>query len=66
MDRKIFLERLINSCPLVDPSANCPIEKFRKSSIVKLIEEVNRLDDNNILEITQDHVKCHKRRNRKP
>jgi hypothetical protein len=66
MDKKMFLGGLIYSCPLIDASANCPIEKFRKSSVDKLIERVNDLKDNDILKITQDHVRCHKRRNIKP
>lgn len=62
MDRKVFLMALINSCPLKSIHPNCPIEVFRQFSLSELVEKNKELSDNEILELTQQHVECRKKR----
>jgi hypothetical protein len=62
MDKKVFLMGLIYSCPLKRAYPNCPVEVFRKSSILDLVKKNHQLSDQEILAITKHHVKCRKKR----
>lgn len=62
MDRKVYLIKLINSCPFKNAHSDCPINGFRNAPIADLVKIIDRLSEEKILMITQQHVKCYKRR----
>jgi hypothetical protein len=65
MDRKKYLIKIINSCPMRNTSPGCVIDKYRKVTILKLIKLMDALTDKEALEITQQHVKCLRKRKQK-
>ncbi|NQU54794.1 MAG: hypothetical protein HQ522_19915 [Bacteroidetes bacterium] len=62
MDRKEYLSKLIVSCPMENLCSSCSIDKFRKASLVDLIKLLNNMLDEEVLLVTQQHVKCLKSR----
>lgn len=62
MDRKVYLMSLIVSCPLETALCDCPFNKFRDISILKLIEITHNLTEEEIISIANEHKKCLKRR----
>jgi hypothetical protein len=65
MDRKKYLMQIINSCPMGNASCECVINKYRKVSILKLIKVMDGITDKEVLKITQQHVKCLRKRKQK-
>jgi hypothetical protein len=65
MDRKEYLIKNINSCPMGNASSECVINKYRKVTILELIKLMDAITDKEVLEITQQHVKCLRKRKQK-
>ena len=62
MDRKKYLTKLIVSCPMQNICSSCAIDKLRNTSLVELIKLLNNMSEEEVLLITQQHVKCLKSR----
>ena len=62
MDTKVFLMKLIISCPLQNAHADCPFIDLRNAPITQLIELTNQISETKIERMLSDHEQCMKER----